>query len=178
MADIHAPQVPDAELTDLEGATLVNIARASPTTAYAVAKQFADSPSEFWSGSAGAVYPLIKRMQARGLINSTEGADGKRARSDLSLTAAGTAAMRTWLLDAKRAAGLGFDPLRTRAVHLDLVSAEEREAFLDAVGRHIADAARVPVWSDSPRLQAIHASVMNARKTWFKALQTLLRQDP
>jgi DNA-binding PadR family transcriptional regulator len=163
------------ELTDLEGATLVQIARNSPTTAYAVARAFADSPSEFWSGSAGAVYPLIKRMQARGLVLSAEGALGKRARSDLSLTAAGDAAMRAWLLDAKRAAGIGFDPLRTRAVHLDLVTQAERNAFLDAVREHISAAARAPVWPDSPRLKAIHGTVMSARKAWFKALEALLR---
>lgn len=165
------------ELTDLEGATLVQIARSSPTTAYAVARTFADSPSEFWSGSAGAVYPLIKRMQTRGLVLGTDGADGKRARSDLSLTATGDAAMRVWLLDAKRAAGIGFDPLRTRAVHLDLVTAAERDAFLDAVREHIATAARAPVWPDSPRMQAIHATVMSARKAWFKALDALLRSS-
>lgn len=165
---------PAVKLTDLEGATLAQIAREGRSTAYKVARTFAESPSEFWSGSAGAVYPLVKRLQARGLLASASGADGKRARSDLSLTPAGVAAMRDWLLDAQRAAEIGFDPLRTRAVYLDLVGDAERRVFLDAVGDRIAAMAREPVWVDAPRLQAIHATVMTARKAWFKALKALL----
>jgi DNA-binding PadR family transcriptional regulator len=166
------------ELTDLEGATLVQIARDSPTTAYAVARTFANSPSEFWSGSAGSVYPLIKRMQTRGLVIAAQSAQGKRAHSNLSLSKAGNAAMRVWLLDAKRAAGLGFDPLRTRAVHLDLVSAIERDTFLEEVGAHIAAAARTEVWPESPRLNAIHNAVMRSRKIWFSTLARLLKSHP
>jgi DNA-binding PadR family transcriptional regulator len=161
------------ELTDLEGAALADIARNGPTTSYAVAKSFAQSPSEFWSGSAGAVYPLIKRLQTRGLLAAKEKADGKRARTDYAVTAKGRVELKNWLLDSRRAAGIGFDPLRTRAVYLDLVSASERGAFLDAVQSHLDEAATVDVWPDSPRLQKIHATVMKTRKAWIRMLDFL-----
>ncbi|HRC58297.1 MAG TPA: PadR family transcriptional regulator, partial [Kofleriaceae bacterium] len=130
-----------SELTDLEGAALAEIHRSGPTTSYAVAKAFANSPSEFWSGSAGAVYPLIERLRSRRLLRATRGKDGARVRTDYSLTASGRAALRAWLLDARRAAGIGFDPLRTRVIHLDQVSARQRAAFLAQVRAHLQQAA-------------------------------------
>ena len=163
------------ELTDLEGAALADIASSGAKTSYAIARNFAQSPSEFWSGSAGSVYPMIKRLLDRGLLAATETADGKRMRTDYSLTPAGETAMRAWLLDARRAAGIGFDPLRTRAVHLNLVSAEERARFLEEVRLHLDEAARQIVAPEEPRFQAIHASVMAARKAWFKALSAIVR---
>ncbi len=163
------------ELTDLEGAALADIARQGLTTGYAVAKTFAGSPSEFWSGSAGAVYPMIKRLEARGLLESVQGSDGKRARTDYRITDAGRHALRVWLLDADRAAGLGFDPLRTRAVHLDLVSAEERARFFDEVAERMRTLAQDDVWMDEPRLRRIHESVLAAREAWLKVLDAMLR---
>jgi DNA-binding PadR family transcriptional regulator len=49
-------------LSNLEGAALATIAGRGSATAYAIAKSLSDPPSEFWSGSAGAVYPLIRRL--------------------------------------------------------------------------------------------------------------------
>jgi DNA-binding PadR family transcriptional regulator len=169
---MHAPS---NKLTDLEGAALAEIGRNGPTTPYAVAKVFADSPSEYWSGSAGAVYPLIKRLHERGLLKAADRTDGKRARTDYTLTPTGRSALRTWLLDARRAAEIGFDPLRTRVIHLDQVTAQERRTFLREVQAHLDAATQSEVWVDSPRMRAIHASVMAARQAWLQALKVLLR---
>jgi DNA-binding PadR family transcriptional regulator len=158
------------KLTDLEGATLAAIAHHGKATAYAVAQDFAQSPSEFWSGSAGAVYPLVKRLATRGLITGNAAADGKRARIDYLLTAAGTAALENWLLDAKRASGMGFDPLRTRLVYLHLVKPEQRRAFLTNVRvESLAMAAR-PAFVQEPLNQRIHMSWLKARATWLAML--------
>lgn len=163
------------DLTNLEGAALALIARNGVSTSYAIAKNFAESPSEFWSGSAGAVYPLIKRLLEKSLIVASAESDGKRARTDYRLTEAGHAAFRHWLLDSRRAAGLGFDPLRTRAIHLDQVSAAERAAFLVAVRQHLDEAAKAQVWPEDARLGAIHATVTAARIAWLKALTPVLK---
>ncbi len=119
-------------LTELEGAALAIVAREGPMTPYAVKEAFRNSPSEFWSGSAGAVYPLISRLEKRKLISAkADKADG-RARREFSITAAGRAAMKDWLVDAERAAGLGFDPLRTRLFFSDLLTPAERKSFIAA----------------------------------------------
>jgi DNA-binding PadR family transcriptional regulator len=163
------------QLTDLEGATLAELARNGPMTSYAVARNFAASPSEFWSGSAGAIYPLFKRLEKRGFLTSTEGIDGKRAKTEYALTPEGKSALMGWLLDAKRAAGLGFDPLRTRAAYLELASPAERAAFMDAVAVNTKQAASQTVWQELPRMQAIHASVMKARVAWIAILNGIVR---
>src|SRR5262245_13459166 len=46
-------------LTELEGTALGVIWAGQPCTPYRVRRVFLDSPSPSWSGSAGAIYPLI-----------------------------------------------------------------------------------------------------------------------
>jgi DNA-binding PadR family transcriptional regulator len=157
-------------LTDLEGAVLAEIAARGAATSYAVARAFAASPSEYWSGSAGAVYPLIKRLAARGLLSAHADADGKRARRDYQITASGRVALEDWLLDAHRAAGMGFDPLRTRLVHLHLVTPAQRKAFLKDV-RALSEAfAKQPAFAGRPIPQQIHKSWLKARAAWLAML--------
>jgi DNA-binding PadR family transcriptional regulator len=162
------------ELTDFEGAVLAQIGHGGPITAYAVAKRTAASTSEFWSGSAGAVYPLIKRLAARRLLASTEAQDGKRARTDYVLSAEGRKALKAWLLDAHRASDLGFDPLRTRLVHMDQCSASERKRFMHQVAALLEKAAGTPAPTDDPRLLALHETLTRARLEWFKAFERVL----
>lgn len=160
----------EKSLTDLEGAVLAEIARRGVATSYMVTRAFASSPSEFWSGSAGAVYPLIKRLLARGMVTAKSDADGKRARLDYRLTDAGKAAMEIWLLDAKRASGMGFDPLRTRLVHLELVDAKQRQKFLEQVRAISADFARNSEPPDGRYGAPVHKSWLKARARWLAML--------
>lgn len=160
------------ELTDLEGVVLAEIAQRGRVTSYAIAKAQAESPSEAWSGSAGAVYPAMKRMTARGLLVAATPVDGGHTRTEYSLSAEGRAALVGWLLDADRAAGLGFDPLRSRVVHLDLVSERERQIFLDNVKVNI-EASRSTSWPDASFAQKVHVSVVRARLAWVKTIRGL-----
>lgn len=157
-------------LTDLEGAVLAEIAKRGVATSYVVARTFADSPSEYWSGSAGAVYPLTKRLAARGMLTAVADADGKRSRLDYRLTDKGRAAMEAWLLDGERAAGMGFDPLRTRLVYLDLVSPEKRKQLLGDVQARHENASQKSIWEDAPLSRHVHETWMANRSRWLKAL--------
>lgn len=160
-------------LTDLEGATLAEIATRGTATSYAVAQVFERSPSEYWSGSAGAVYPLIKRLAARGLLEASMASAGRRERLDYSITHAGRSAMEDWLLDARRAAGMGFDPLRTRLVHLHLVPPERRMVFLEDVRALSRDFATKPAFVGNPVAMKIHESWTAARAKWLAMLDFL-----
>jgi DNA-binding PadR family transcriptional regulator len=160
----------DKPLTDLEGAVLAEIAKRGVATSYVVARVFADSPSEFWSGSAGAVYPLTKRLAARGMLTAMADADGKRTRLDYRLTEAGRVAMEAWLLDGERAAGMGFDPLRTRMVYLDLVSPEKRRNLLAEVRARHEAASQKSIWEDKPISREVHLTWMANRAGWLRVL--------
>jgi DNA-binding PadR family transcriptional regulator len=165
----------DGAVTDLEGAVLGVLASDGWQTTYSLARTFAASPSEFWSGSAGAIYPLMTRLERRNLVAGRPCATGKRKATEYQLTASGRTAFERWLLDADRATNMGFDPLRTRLLFLGSVDAARRKRFLRAVTektRLLHKADMFP--NDSPRVAAIHRSWFAARLAWLKTLAVKL----
>ena len=116
-------------LTELEGAILSEIHHRGDQTAFQVRRSFALSPSLEWKGSAGAVYPAIKRLERDGLIAATAKGDGRATRI-LSLTGAGRDAMMRWACDPARAVSTGIDPFRMRAgIWGGLMPAERRRVL-------------------------------------------------
>lgn len=103
-----------AGLTELEGAILGVLVRAPAATAYRVRRVFQESRSAEWSGSAGAVYPAIRRLVTDRLIKERAEADA-RGTHTYELTRAGKDTYERWLCDVTRAVSPGVDPFRTRA---------------------------------------------------------------
>jgi DNA-binding PadR family transcriptional regulator len=101
-------------LTELEGAILAEVHNGGYETAFQVRRAFANSLSLEWKGSAGAVYPAVKRMREKGFIAAASAHDNRGARK-LRLTTSGKAALREWACDAKLATSVGLDPFRLRA---------------------------------------------------------------
>lgn len=124
-------------LTELEGAILSEIQHRGNDTAFRVRRAFQMSPSIEWSGSAGAIYPAIKRLRGQGLINGEATHDG-RSTVRLSLTTAGEAAVIAWACDPERSSSVGIDPFRLRSGIWDLLPGDERRSALQAT----ADAIR------------------------------------
>lgn len=119
-------------LTELEGAILSEIHHRGDQTAFQVRRSFALSPSLEWKGSAGAVYPAIKRLERDGLISAMAKNDGRATRI-LSLTQAGRDAMMGWACDPARAVSTGIDPFRMRAGIWAGLEAAERTRILQTV---------------------------------------------
>ena len=121
------------DLSALELMTLGLVWRDQPCTAYALRTTLARSRASFWSGSAGAIYPLVRRLEGRGLLKSKSEATGKRRQRDYRVTARGTAALRHWLRpplpDAD--ASVIYDPLRTRMLFLAALPTEVVEEFVE-----------------------------------------------
>jgi DNA-binding PadR family transcriptional regulator len=101
-------------LTELEGAVLTEVGHRGNTTAFKVRRAFELSGSASWRGSAGAVYPAVKRLIAGGFLESQPIA-GRRGGNRLKLSATGRGALRSWALDFEQASDSGFDPFRLRA---------------------------------------------------------------
>ena len=154
-------------LTELEGAALGAVVRDGPCTSYAVKELFRASPSEFWSGSAGSIYPLMKRLEQRGLVASESGSTGRRGHRTYRATAKGRRAFKRWMTDAERAAAMGFDPLRTRLVFMDQLSASARTEFCAAVGAAL-DMVPAPAPRDDSHLQRLHRTWSTARRRAFE----------
>jgi DNA-binding PadR family transcriptional regulator len=121
-------------LTELEGCVLGLIWSAGPCTAYAVRAELLDSPSIHWSGSAGAVYPLISRLHARGLLTARPTKQGRRRAVTYSLTRRGHSALQRWVagtLDPWVVA-TPMDPLRTRVRFSGVLSGARQARLIDA----------------------------------------------
>jgi DNA-binding PadR family transcriptional regulator len=142
-------------LSEIEACVLALVSADGPATPYAIRKVFLDSPSPQWSGSAGTIYPLVERLLRRKLIRSKLCLTGKRRGYQISLTAAGSRALRSWLSFPipEWVAGVPPDPLRTRVRFLSAVGANHQRAFLQKAHRQTQAHLRV-VEGDCERQRA------------------------
>jgi len=129
---------PRGTLTELEGCVLGIAWSRGPCTAYVARKVFLDSPSPYWSGSAGAVYPLLARLEGRGFVRAQAHSAGRRASRRFAITPRGRRMLERWLGPPLPAwiFGIPMDPLRTRMGFLGALPARRRTLFLAAAERH------------------------------------------
>ncbi len=126
-------------LTELEGCTLGLIWEKGPCTPYAVRKVYQASPNPHWSGSAGAIYPLVRRLEEKGLARSKEAYTGERRRVLYNVTDEGLRALRSWLGPdvPPWSVAIPVDPLRTRIRFLGALNPSERVVFLENVQQEL-----------------------------------------
>ena len=142
-------------LSEIEACVLGLINVEGPATPYAIRKVFLDSPSPQWSGSAGTIYPLMERLRRRQLIRSEQFRTGKRHGKKISLTAAGSRALKRWLATPVPdwVAGVPPDPLRIRVRFLAACSRKMQRKFLASAYRQAL-----------AHLRAIESDCKNKRK--------------
>jgi len=137
------------ELTELEGTTLGVIGKKGECTPYAVRREFLESRSPHWSGSAGAIYPLITRLEDRGLIRVARRTADARVGKVYRLTSAGRQTLRSWLGTPVKEdlVGVPPDPLRNRVEFLLLLGKSEQRSFVhDAMTRCQEHLGRLREW--------------------------------
>jgi DNA-binding PadR family transcriptional regulator len=119
-------------LTELEGCVLGVIKARGPCTPYAVRREFRASLTPYWSGSSGAIYPLVTRLARRQLIRPVRRTGDGRGGTLYALTAAGERAWLRWLNPPLSPLVIGTppDPIRTRVGFFALLQPAERRAFL------------------------------------------------
>src|SRR5262245_27530176 len=145
-----------AGLTELEGCVLGMIGVREPCTPYALRREFRESPSRYWSASAGAIYPLVVRLKRRGLVRAKGKTGDGRGGTLYALTAAGERALRAWLGPPcpPQAAGVPPDPLRNRVAFLAVLAPAEQARFLaDAARRVRADLQRMRGYTERKKAE-------------------------
>lgn len=122
-------------MTELEGTVLGVLWARQPCTPYQVRREFIESPSPYWSGSAGAIYPLLARLEAAGLVVSVAHATGARKSRLYRVTPAGRGRLRRWVVSPGTAELVGVppDPLRMRVALLAVLPPARRLAFLQKI---------------------------------------------
>jgi len=174
------------KLTELEGCALGLIWESGSCSIYAVRKVFMNSPNPYWSGSAGAIYPLVRRLEGRGLLGSREGYTGERRRILYVLTAAGLRSLRAWLGPRLPdwSVTIPVDPLRARIRFLGALKRQERAAFLANAERQLVAQikdARTKYRSHDPGQDPFRylvprgvAMIAQARLAWIREAARLL----
>ncbi|MCB9897701.1 MAG: PadR family transcriptional regulator [Planctomycetes bacterium] len=172
--------------SELELLVLGIVWKQGPLTAHAVRMEFTHSKSSHWSGSAGAIYPLVRRLEQAGLI---AGADERRGRQDrrvLRITPAGRSALRAWLRPPfpDELFTVQYDPIRIRLYFLGLLPAEQQGQFLDAMEQGLSaqlpaleadrDAYLAQGWLHSSLANDGILAVRRAQLEWIAKARALL----
>lgn len=165
-------QIDVSGVTELEGMALSMVCERGSMSAYDIKNALETSPSSFWSGSAGAVYPLTKRLEERGFLYSVEEGTGNRPRKVFRLTDAGLKVMQAWVLDVEKATDSGYDPLQSRLVFMYLMPEDKKEAFLDSVEARLHQR-KLPK-SAPTFIKRLHKSWVSARKSWIATVRETL----
>lgn len=124
-------------LTELEACVLGLVWSEGPCTPYRVLRMFQSSPSPNWSGSAGSIYPIFRKLEKQGLIEAEERHQGKRKSKVYRSTTVGARALRHWIGPPlpEWVADLPIDPIRTRVRFLQVLSpAQQRKLITQAMG--------------------------------------------
>jgi len=119
--------------SDLELVVLGVVWKMGPCTPYAIRREFLTSPTPHFSGSAGAIYPLVRRLERDGLLSSEAAQHGRRRSRLYRTTSKGTAVLKRWLrppVPLKDIVGT-YDPIRVRIYFLKASPPAQRRALLD-----------------------------------------------
>lgn len=125
----------------MENCVLGVIWQGGPLTAYEIAKPFATSLSTYWSGSAGAIYPLVKRLEEKGLIRGESEQWNSRRKRTFTLSPAGLEMLRAWLSPPfdPSVGAVSFDPIRTRVGFLGALQPRARRRFVEDATRVVQE---------------------------------------
>ncbi|NNF60585.1 MAG: PadR family transcriptional regulator [Gammaproteobacteria bacterium] len=173
------------KLSELEGVALGIILKSQPCTAYSLRMELKASPSSHWRASAGAIYPLLARLEEEGFIESTADSTDGRGRRPLSITRNGKKVLKAWIKEIEKPELLAsiFDPLRSRVFLLGALAPRERialaESVLESLGLHLQTSRdylqQHPASDDFFEHLGAMGGVMNAESR-IEFLQTVLTQ--
>jgi DNA-binding PadR family transcriptional regulator len=173
--------------SELECFTLGLVWRHGPCSAYDVRMLMQDSPSTQWSASAGAIYPLIRRLEREGLVTGRQERRGGRSRRLYSATRAGARALRAWIGPplAEEAVTVAYDPLRSRARFLGVLGPPERARWVASALVALDEVARrVRAWDQKygGALDGVGAAItrsgeldVRSRRAWLRSLERAVR---
>lgn len=176
-------------VTELEGVILGIVWSRQPCSPYVVLSRFRMSPTWGWSSSTGAIYPAIRRLKERALLDHRPDPASARKAELLSLSDQGLEALRSWITSLSEEMGSpGIDAIRTRINYLAALPPADRDAFLDraeevtrsrlgVVRRTRVDPDAVGNWT----LKATNLGLefqLEARLKWLTQVRRLARGMP
>lgn len=178
------PPAPDEPLTENEGSLLGVVARMQPMTTYQLLKIYAESPVSTFNSSKGGVYKTVRNLKLRGLIAVEPIKDDARNAEMLSTTARGLDMLRAWTRGLRPEHTLIMDPLRTRVLSLDLLSRDEKIAWVvdakNLIREKLAEVEAYGAKVDVPFQDIVHMSSVGSLQEkilWLEKLLTMVVRD-
>jgi DNA-binding PadR family transcriptional regulator len=111
---------------------ILGVLEARPMTGYELTRFFESTARWVWSAPQSQIYPLLRRLEAEGLIVGEQQLRGERLRrTSYSLTEAGRADLRGWLAEPHDEPPVR-DPLLLQALFLDTIDPSDAERVLRA----------------------------------------------
>jgi DNA-binding PadR family transcriptional regulator len=175
-------------LTELEGTVLGVVWARQPCTPYRVRREFLDSPSPYWSGSAGAIYPLMARLETAGLLQSVAHATGERGSRLYRLSTVGRRALERWVGPPlpRVVTGVPPDPLRMRIASMGVLPLARQRALLKEIEARVREHLAVSIRDyksgrsvgglfDWMALGAI--AMQRTRLAWIRSLEAKLARE-
>src|SRR6516164_9750035 len=96
-SDMASPDAAGRPLTDFEQ-VLLGLIASEPRSGYGLKKLFSASPASVYQPSPGALYPALRRLEDRGLLQAEKKvSSGRRAQRLYQVTEAGRAVHLDWL---------------------------------------------------------------------------------
>jgi DNA-binding PadR family transcriptional regulator len=105
---MSSPNAVGRALTDFEQ-VLLGVIDSEPRSGYGLKKVFSSSPSSVYQPSPGALYPALRRLEARGLLHAEKVSNGRRAQRMYYVTDSGRAIHMDWLRQPVVPATVGAD---------------------------------------------------------------------
>jgi DNA-binding PadR family transcriptional regulator len=165
--------------SELECFVLGVIWQLGPCSPYDIRRNLSASPSTQWSASAGAIYPLVRKLEKRKLLKAKDLSTGRRRRRVYVITPAGKKVLQSWIGPpfSREAVTVAYDPLRTRARFLGAMTPSQRQAWVRAAREALDEVdRRVQEWQSSygeedPFLTLITRNGeidVQSRKSWLQ----------
>lgn len=168
------------DLTDNEGTLLALVLRQQPITAYQIAKIYEESPVSNFNTSKGKIYPLIRRLRERGLLDAEAVEGDARGTERLVCTDDGRRAIKHWLGQFRPTHLLLEDPLRTKVQSFDLLSRDEQiEWLVEAKAQLTEKLAEVEDYGEGvtvPYKEFVHDNAVGSLRARMDWLDRTLRQ--
>ncbi len=101
-------------------------------TGYQVMRQFQASSSSYFSGSAGAIYPLLKRLDKMGLIEDSGEKLNSKTKARYQITPLGEEKLRDWVRAPIPVEDVSYavDFLRSRVFNMKMLTTDEIHEFV------------------------------------------------
>lgn len=175
----------ELSLTHAEAIALMTAYRFGPMTTYRLRRMYAEALVASYSNSTGTVYPLVRRLAGRGLLEMRPIEGSKRGAETIVCTEAGRRALRAWVLDLGKEEGILADTARTKLTCFNLLTPEERIAWVERLQQVLvqAETALAEYYERNqgvPYVDLIHdnfTSTLSSRQAWADRTHKALVAD-